>query len=404
MHAVQRNACGSAAGRAGATSFVCRATGHSGTDRPASRPISSSPKAGPAAGQHEAEIPSRRKTLVAGTGIALGLSMASLLSPVMLPLAAQAWPEVPVASEEAMQARQGQRIIVTGANSGIGAAMAQELAAQGYNMVLACRNPAKGQAAADAIIAKTGNTTVTARTLDLASLKSVREFASGINSDNAPVAVLANNAGVAWTDYTTTEDGFELQLGVNHMGHFLLTCLLQDALAADGGARVVHTSSDAHYLGDLDTSDLFYQKGRKYDKWGAYAQSKLANVAFSTELARRCTASGLAITSNTFHPGIIDTGLIRYLVPPSVMQDKMDHPGRSKAVAKLIGLRTPEEGAVPGVYLCSSPGVAGVTGAYFGTDCKQKAPKKEGQDPLLAKSLWEASVALTGADGRAFAV
>lgn len=189
---------------------------------------------------------------------------------------------------------QGKTVIVTGANTGIGKQTALELARRGGNIILACRDMEKCEAAAKDIRRETLNHCVNARRLDLASLKSIREFAAKIIEEEERVHVLVNNAAVMRCPHWTTEDGFEIQLGVNHLGHFLLTNLLLDKLKASAPSRIINLSSLAHIAGHIDFDDLNWEK-RKYDTKAAYCQSKLAVVLFTKELSRRlqgvCVAS-----------------------------------------------------------------------------------------------------------------
>nr|KAF6411540.1 retinol dehydrogenase 13 [Rousettus aegyptiacus] len=181
---------------------------------------------------------------------------------------------------------QGKTVIVTGANTGIGKQTALELARRGGNIILACRDMEKCEAAAKDIRRETLNHCVNARRLDLASLKSIREFAAKIIEEEERVHVLVNNAAVMRCPHWTTEDGFEIQLGVNHLGHFLLTNLLLDKLKASAPSRIINLSSLAHIAGHIDFDDLNWEK-RKYDTKAAYCQSKLAVVLFTKELSRR---------------------------------------------------------------------------------------------------------------------
>nr|KAF6411541.1 retinol dehydrogenase 13 [Rousettus aegyptiacus] len=204
---------------------------------------------------------------------------------------------------------QGKTVIVTGANTGIGKQTALELARRGGNIILACRDMEKCEAAAKDIRRETLNHCVNARRLDLASLKSIREFAAKIIEEEERVHVLVNNAAVMRCPHWTTEDGFEIQLGVNHLGHFLLTNLLLDKLKASAPSRIINLSSLAHIAGHIDFDDLNWEK-RKYDTKAAYCQSKLAVVLFTKELSRRLQGTG--VTVNALHPGVARTELGRH--------------------------------------------------------------------------------------------
>ncbi|PNJ01880.1 RDH13 isoform 9 [Pongo abelii] len=180
----------------------------------------------------------------------------------------------------------GKTVIVTGANTGIGKQTALELARRGGNIILACRDMEKCEAAAKDIRGETLNHHVNARHLDLASLQSIREFAAKIIEEEERVDILINNAGVMRCPHWITEDGFEMQFGVNHLGHFLLTNLLLDKLKASAPSRIINLSSLAHVAGHIDFDDLNWQT-RKYNTKAAYCQSKLAIVLFTKELSRR---------------------------------------------------------------------------------------------------------------------
>ncbi|GAQ90626.1 hypothetical protein KFL_006640060 [Klebsormidium nitens] len=293
-----------------------------------------------------------------------------------------------------------RHVVITGGNSGIGKATAVALAGMGMHITLACRNQARGNAAAADISEKTGNDSVRSMLCDLASLRSVREFAENYQKTGRPLDVLVNNAGIMACPQMFTEDGFEMQLGVNHMGHFLLTSLLLGTLASSATpgrrTRVVNVSSQAHQLGSIDFDDLNFQGKRKYGRWEAYAQSKLANILFTKELTRRCAERQVPIDANALHPGVVDTQLVRYLLPAQLLEARDKDPTKSSAFAKFIGLRTPEEGSSTVVYLASSPYVEGVSGGYY-DDSKPAEPSKLAKDPDLASRLWTVSQELTSA-------
>nr|XP_020745277.1 retinol dehydrogenase 13 isoform X2 [Odocoileus virginianus texanus] len=203
----------------------------------------------------------------------------------------------------------GKTVIVTGANTGIGKQTALELAKRGGNIILACRDMEKCEAAAKEIRGETLNHRVNARHLDLASLKSIREFAAKVTEEEEHVHILINNAAVMRCPHWTTEDGFEMQLGVNYLGHFLLTNLLLDKLKASAPSRIINVSSLAHVAGHIDFEDLNWEK-RKYDTKAAYCQSKLAVVLSTKELSRRLQGTG--VTVNALHPGVARTELGRH--------------------------------------------------------------------------------------------
>jgi NAD(P)-dependent dehydrogenase (short-subunit alcohol dehydrogenase family) len=278
-----------------------------------------------------------------------------------------------------MSAQSGRTFVVTGANSGIGLAAARELAASGADVVLAVRDTAKGEAAAAAL---SGEPEV--RALDLADLASVRAFAEGLDRD---IDVLVNNAGVMATPHRTTADGFELQLGTNHLGHFALTGLLL-ARVRD---RVVTVSSGAHRMGKINFDDL--QCERSYRRWPAYAQSKLANLLFVHDLQRRLEAAGSRVRSVAAHPGWAATNLQFHT---ESIQDRI------MAVGNRIFAQSDERGAWPTLYAATAPDLPG--GCYIGPDgfLEQRGhPKLVGcsaaaRDEGTARRLWETSEELTG--------
>jgi NAD(P)-dependent dehydrogenase (short-subunit alcohol dehydrogenase family) len=274
----------------------------------------------------------------------------------------------------------GRSAIVTGANSGIGRAAARALAGAGARVVLAVRDTDKGQAAAATM---PGETEV--RRLDLASLASIREFAAGWDRD---LDLLINNAGVMVPPLTRTADGFELQFGTNHLGHFALTNLL----LGDITGRVVTVSSTGHRFGEIDFDDLNWER-RPYRRWRAYGQSKLANLLFTAELQRRLTAASSTVLATAAHPGYAATNL-------------QFHSGRRvQDIASAVGNRLfgqdEDGGALPTLYAAT----ADITGNSFagpGGFMEQRgAPKLVGRtdaakDAGVARRLWEVSEELTG--------
>jgi len=283
----------------------------------------------------------------------------------------------------------GRRAIVTGANSGIGLVAARELARHGAAVVLACRNQAKGEAALAEVRAAAPEGDVTLATLDLADLASVRAFAA---AQTAPLDLLVNNAGLMAPPRRTTKDGFELQLGTNHLGHFALTGLLLDRLRAGDAPRVVTLSSGAHRMGKIAFDNL--QGERRYFRWNAYGQSKLANLLFMRELDRRARAAGLPITSVAAHPGYSATNL-QTASPPAVDRAVM-------AVLNRVVAQDADHGALPTLYAATVAGLPG--GSYVGPDGRGElrgAPalvsmSGRASDPETARKLWEVSEELTG--------
>jgi NAD(P)-dependent dehydrogenase (short-subunit alcohol dehydrogenase family) len=272
---------------------------------------------------------------------------------------------------------EGRRILVTGGNSGIGLVAACELARRGAEVVLACRDSDKTRHALGVINASAA---VSACNLpvDLASLASVRGLARAFLDRYDRLDVLINNAGLFPPRQLLTEDGFEMQFGVNHLSHFLLTHLLLDRLKASAPARIVTVSSMLHKRGRIDFDT--FRGWTKYSAQGAYAQSKLANVLFAVELARRLEGTG--VTSNVLHPGGVATDIMRDL---------------PWLVRKLVGLAfiSPEEGAKTTLMLAADPALAEVSGAYF-DQCKRAQCSPLAADAALRTRLWEVSAELAG--------
>ncbi|EFN53158.1 hypothetical protein CHLNCDRAFT_26048 [Chlorella variabilis] len=280
--------------------------------------------------------------------------------------------------------------LITGANTGIGFETAKALARQDYRVVLACRNKEKAEAARAKLQELVPENTrgVEVAVMDLADLGSVRAWAQRAQDFGHPVDVLVNNAGVMACPQMQTRDGFEMQLGVNHLGHFLLTNMLLPLLSTpERPSRIVTVSSAAHYFGHINFDDL--QSQRNYDSWRAYGQSKLANVLFSYELARRLPV-GANCTANTLHPGVVDTELARYLLPGQTAwwQKPLLQFGKAFSL-------TPEQGAQTSIYLASSPEVEGVTGKYY-NKCRPETSSSESYDATVAARLWDVSAELVG--------
>eukprot|EP00899_Mesostigma_viride_P020827 jgi/Mesvir1/28746/Mv19715-RA.1 len=298
-----------------------------------------------------------------------------------------------VTGEAGAGSGSGKTVLITGANTGIGKVAALRLAEKGYDIILACRDTEKGEDCAKYVKEQTrGAATPDVVKLDLGSLKSVRECAARVKDARGKVDVLLNNAGVMACPKMQTEDGFEYQLGVNHLGHHLLTSLLMDRVLAAGtpsaNARVINVSSSAHSFGKINFDDIM--SNNKYEPWPAYGQSKLANILFTYELARRLPTN-THVTANCLHPGLVATELGRYLLPANVNIFQQLMFGAMRMMAK-----TPEQGAETSIYLASSPQVEGVTGKYF-VDCAPKASTSESYDLETARKLWDLSNELTKA-------
>ncbi|XP_032704543.1 retinol dehydrogenase 13 [Lontra canadensis] len=281
----------------------------------------------------------------------------------------------------------GKTVIVTGANTGIGKQTAMELARRGGNVILACRDMEKCEAAAKDIRGETLNHRVRARHLDLASLKSIREFAAKITEEEKQVHILVNNAAVMRCPHWTTEDGFEMQFGVNYLGHFLLTNLLLDRLKASAPSRIINLSSLAHIAGHVDFDDLNWEK-RKYDTRAAYCQSKLAIILFTKELSRRLQGTG--VTVNAVHPGVARTELGRH----TGMHSSAFSSFTLGPVFWLL-VKSPELAAQTSTYLAVAEELEGVSGKYF-DGLKEKAPAPEAEDEETAQRLWAESARLVG--------
>ncbi|KUI36368.1 short-chain dehydrogenase [Mycobacterium sp. IS-1496] len=287
--------------------------------------------------------------------------------------------------------QEGRVAVITGANTGIGYEAAAVLAGKGAHVVLAVRNTEKGRAAAERIRAGLPHADVTVRELDLTSLDSIRAAADQLRADYSRIDLLINNAGVMMTEKGTTKDGFELQLGTNHLGHFALTGQLLDNLLPVEGSRVVTVSSGAHRFGRMNFDDL--QSERGYNRVTAYGQSKLANLLFTYELNRRLSAKGAPTIAVAAHPGGSDTELTRNLWP--VVR---------KPVQLVWGLlaQSAEMGALPTLRAATDPDVRG--GQYFGPDGigEQRGHPKLVQsnarsyDEAAQRRLWSVSEELTG--------
>ena len=282
---------------------------------------------------------------------------------------------------------EGKTVIITGANTGIGKETAMDLAKRGARVIMACRDLNKGEAALKDIVEKSGNTKVTLRQLDLASMRSIDEFAEDINQNETQLHVLINNAGLAYpSQLKRTKDGFEITMGVNHLGHFLLTNLLLDLLRKSSPARIVVVSSSAHQSLTKEMKFDNINSEKFYNRWDSYGQSKLANILFARELAKRLEGSG--VTVNSLHPGVILTGIVRHLNRVLTF-----------FITLLINIfcKTPEQGAQTTIHLAVCEEVELMSGLYF-ADCKPQEPSKAAQDEGAAKKLWEMSADLVGLD------
>ena len=276
----------------------------------------------------------------------------------------------------------GRTAIVTGANTGIGYETALALARKGAHVILACRDLKKAEAAVERITAERPAGSARARELDLSDLESVRRFAEKFAAEHERLDLLINNAGVMVPPYSKTAQGFELQFGTNHLGHFALTAQLLPVLQRTAGSRVVVVSSTAHRMGKVDLEDLNFQR-RGYRAWPAYCQSKLANLLFARELQRRLQAAGSAVLVTAAHPGWTATELQRTA-------------GAVRLFGPLLAM-TPPQGALP--TLRAATDLEAKSGDYFGPDGlfeMRGAPRRVGQskraqDDQVAAALWKSA-------------
>lgn len=302
-------------------------------------------------------------------------------------------------SKDDMPTMNGQRVVVTGANSGIGFEAAKALAGRGANVILACRSEERGRKALAAIEDAHPKATVELRLLDLADLSSVKAFAEGVRRDHPTLDRLINNAGVMALPLQRTADGFEMQLGTNHLGHFALTVRLLDKLLEGENARVVTVSSMAHRFGRMRWKDPNWREG--YQKWLAYGQSKLANVLFMVELQRRLEARGASAISVACHPGFADTNL--QFVGPKLEGSKLQT-WLMRLNNEYIA-QDAEAGALPTLRAATAEDVRG--GDYFGPDGllgirgtpARETPARHARAAEDAARLWDLSVELTGVGG-----
>jgi NAD(P)-dependent dehydrogenase (short-subunit alcohol dehydrogenase family) len=280
---------------------------------------------------------------------------------------------------------KGKTIVATGATSGIGEVAVLALAALGARIVFIARDEARAQATLKKLEAKAPGLGHRMHLADLSSMSETRRVGAEIAAREPRIDVLINNAGAMFADRRVTPEGLEMTFALNHMAYFVLTEALREKLIASAPARIVSTASDAHQGASLDFSDL--QSAKAYNGFRVYGRSKLANILFTRELARRLGGTG--VTANCLHPGFVAT--------------RFGHEAggwTARIVPFLQALAiSPEKGADTIVYLASSPEVASANGAYF-VKRKITAPSRAAQDDSAAKRLWEASEALAGAQAR----
>jgi len=276
---------------------------------------------------------------------------------------------------------QGKVVVITGATSGIGQVAAERLARMGARIVLVARDKARGEAALARLRKLAPGVAHSIHYADLSRLSEMKQVAAGIAAAEPRIDALINNAGALFNSRRVTEDGLELTFALNHMAYFVLTHGLRERLIASAPARVVNTASDAHKGASLNFDDL--QSANNYSGFKVYGRSKLCNILFTRELARRLAGTG--VTANCLHPGFVATrfgdqsgGLLSYGV----------------RVAKAFAI-SPEKGAETMVYLASSPEVATASGEYF-YQCRPATPTKEAQDDTAAQRLWSETARLAG--------
>jgi len=275
---------------------------------------------------------------------------------------------------------QGKTVVITGATSGIGEVAALELARQGARIVIVARNPLRRDATLTRLMVANDKAKHAAYLADLSRLGDMKRVAGEIAAAEPKIDVLINNAGAIFARRETTPDGLEATFATNHLAYFVVTNLLLPLLKA--GARIVSTSSAAHKSGKLDFDDLQSQK--RYKGFAAYGASKLCNVLFTRELARRLAGSG--VTATCLHPGFVATGF---------GDNNEGLMGWGVGIAKRFGAITPEEGAKTIVYLASSPEVAGQSGGYY-YKCAPETPAAAAQNDADARRLWEVSAKIAG--------
>ena len=275
----------------------------------------------------------------------------------------------------------GKTCVVTGANSGIGKEIARGLAAEGSRVLMVARNRERGETARTEVSAATDNPAVELLVCDLASQSQVRKLATTILDGCDRLDHLVNNAGLTLGRRTLTEDGIETTFAVNHLAPFLLTNLLRDRLEASAPSRIVTVASDAHRGAEIDFDDLGGERG--FSGWRAYQQSKLANILFNRELARRLQQTG--VTATCLHPGVVRTGFGR------------QGPAFIRLGTRIAGmfLLSPKKGADTAIWLASSPEVEGASGGYY--ERRHLAnPSQAARDPKAAARLWELSEQMVG--------
>jgi retinol dehydrogenase-12 len=274
----------------------------------------------------------------------------------------------------------GKTYVITGGNSGIGKITARELAKRGAHVIIASRSAAKTQPVIDELVRDTGNESIEFVELDLADQASVRRCAELLLARHIPIHGLINNAGLAGTRGTTKE-GFELTFGTNHLGHYLFTRLLLDRIKESGPARIVNVASASHYQARRIDWEALRAKTKSRTGLPEYSVSKLSNVLFTKELARRL--EGTNVTTYALHPGVVATDVWR----------KVPSPVRWVMKKFMV---TPEEGAQTSLRCATAPELAGESGRYYDKDGRERRPARLANDEQLAKELWSKSAEWTG--------
>ena len=299
-------------------------------------------------------------------------------------------------TEADIPSQKGRSVIITGANSGLGYHTSMALARRGARVIMVCRNLDKGEAARQRILDKHPEVETELWELDLSDLESVHTFAERYLATHGGPDLLINNAGLMAIPYLNTRDGFEMQFGVNHLGHFALTALLWQGMFDKSGARIVNISSIAHHFGKIRFEDIHWEQG--YQKWGAYGMSKLSNLLFTSELARKLSESGSDVLVVAAHPGYADTSL----QAKGMLMAGSSRKAGFYTLANRIVAQSGEMGALPSLYAATQPGVE--QGAFYGPSgfLKLKGwPTVERPNPRrvradVAEQLWSLSEDLTG--------
>lgn len=276
-----------------------------------------------------------------------------------------------------------QIVIITGGNAGIGLASAKSLAQQGFHLILACRRPEAGEQAATAIREETPGAVVEVLPLDLANQERIRQAAQSLIDRDQPIDVLLNNAGLYAAEWKATADGYELQWGVNHLGHFLWTLLLLPLLRKADAPRVINVASKAYLSGKMTYDDLAQPTG-SYNGLRAYSRSKLANVLFTAELARRYPD----METYALHPGVVATGIGN--TPDARWYERL-----LWRIMSALAFRKPNKGAQTSVYLASIANIPAPSGSFFDEHQKPRSLNEVAGDPETARKLWEYSLQAT---------